>query len=79
MPVPWRDIGVSVIISASTGVAAALTAALLSHAPPILPLAAGGSAGTATFFALICMFYPTEAMLFIDKVKARLPILQGRR
>lgn len=79
VPVPWRDIGVSVIISASTGVAAALTAALLSHAPPILPLAAGGSAGTATFFALICMFYPTEAMLFIDKVKARLPILQGRR
>lgn len=73
VPVPWRDLGKSVIIAASTGLVAALTSALLGDAPPILPLAAGGTAGAATFFALICMFYPAEAMLFIDKIKSRLP------
>lgn len=74
VPVPWRDIGISVVIATSTGLVSGLASSLLDHAPAIFSLAAGGIAGTLTFLALIRMFYPTAAMLFIDKMKARLPI-----
>ncbi|TIM59849.1 MAG: lipopolysaccharide biosynthesis protein, partial [Mesorhizobium sp.] len=56
VPVPWRDIGMSVVISLSTGLAASLASALLGNMPAIFPLVAGGAAGAVVFFGLTWLF-----------------------
>ncbi|TIL54030.1 polysaccharide biosynthesis C-terminal domain-containing protein [Mesorhizobium sp.] len=72
VPVPWRDIGMSVVISLSTGLAASLASALLGNMPAIFPLVAGGAAGAVVFFGLTWLFYPAAAMQFVAKLRARL-------
>lgn len=74
VPVPWRDIGVSVIISVGTGLAASLASTVLGNMPVVLSLAAGGAAGAATFLGLTWVFHPAAVMLFIGKLRARLRI-----
>lgn len=72
VPVPWRDIGISIVISLCTGLAASLASAVLGDAPAIFSLAAGGTAGAVVFFGLTWPFYPAAAMLFAAKLRARL-------
>ncbi|MER9417565.1 polysaccharide biosynthesis C-terminal domain-containing protein [Mesorhizobium sp. M0306] len=74
VPVPWRDIGVSVIISLSTGVAAKLASMVAGDVPAIFSLVAGGTAGATVFFGLTSLFHPVEATQFIAQLRARLRI-----
>lgn len=74
VPVPWRDIGISVIISVSTGLAASLASTVLGNVPAMVSLAAGGAAGAVIFFGLTWLFHPVAAMLFVGKLRARLRI-----
>jgi O-antigen/teichoic acid export membrane protein len=71
VPVPWRDIGVSVIISLATGMAASIASALLAASPvAIFPLIVGGTAGAAVFFGLTWLFHPAATMQFVGKLRA---------
>lgn len=72
VPVPWRDIGVSVVISASTGLAAGLASAALGDAPDILRLAAGGAAGGLVFLALNSIFHRQATVEIAGKLRSRL-------
>lgn len=74
VPVPWRDIGVSVVISFSAGLAARLASAVLGDAPAFFSLVAGGTAGAVVFFGLTWLFHPAAAMQFASKLWARLRI-----
>ncbi|TKB76725.1 MAG: polysaccharide biosynthesis protein, partial [Mesorhizobium sp.] len=74
VPVPWRDIGVSVVISVSTGVAAKLASMVVGDVPAIFSLVAGGTAGTAVFFGLTSLFHPVAATQFVAQLRARLRI-----
>ncbi|TIQ20105.1 MAG: lipopolysaccharide biosynthesis protein, partial [Mesorhizobium sp.] len=72
VPVPWRDIGVSVVISVCTGLAASLASAVFGDMPAIFSLVAGGTVGAVLFFGLTWLFYPAAAMQFVAKLRARL-------
>ncbi|ESW84491.1 polysaccharide biosynthesis C-terminal domain-containing protein [Mesorhizobium sp. C280B] len=74
VPVPWRDIGVSVVISLSTGVAAKLASMVPGDVPAIFSLVAGGTAGAAVFFGLTSLFHPVAATQFVAQLRARLRI-----
>ncbi|ESZ42904.1 polysaccharide biosynthesis C-terminal domain-containing protein [Mesorhizobium sp. L2C066B000] len=74
VPVPWRDIAVSIIISICTGLAASLASTALGYMPAIFPLAAGGVAGAAAFLGLTWLFHPAAVTHFIGKLRARLRI-----
>ncbi|HEY4202426.1 MAG TPA: lipopolysaccharide biosynthesis protein [Devosiaceae bacterium] len=71
VPVPWRDIGLSVIIAASTGVVANLTSAALGDSWVILKLAAGGCAGGLVFLALTSLVSPEATLALIGKLRRR--------
>ncbi len=72
VPVPWRDIGISVFISLTTGLAASFASAVLGDVPAIFKLGAGGIAGGLVFLGLNWLFHPVEAKQFVIKVWARL-------
>ncbi|PTE11575.1 lipopolysaccharide biosynthesis protein [Mesorhizobium helmanticense] len=72
VPVPWRDIGVSVVISFATGLAASIASALLADVPTIFSLVGGGTAGAVVFFGLTWLFHPAATMQFVGKLRARL-------
>lgn len=72
VPVPWRDIGVSVVISFAAGLAASIASALLAGVPAIFSLIVAGTAGAVVFFGLTWLFYPAAAMQFVGKLRARL-------
>ena len=74
IPVPWRDIGASVVISLGTGVLAYSTSSLLSHLPAVARLAAGGPAGAAVFLLLVWLFHPEAVRESLTKVRAKLGI-----
>lgn len=74
VPVPWRDIGTSVVISVGTGLVASLASGVLGTVPAVVSLAAGGIAGAVTFFGLTWMFHPAAVTLFIGKLRARLRV-----
>jgi O-antigen/teichoic acid export membrane protein len=72
VPVPWRDIGTSVVISASAGFSAFLASSALPDAPVIFRLAAGGAAGGLVFLALNSVFHPEATMQALTRLRSRL-------
>lgn len=72
VPVPWRDIGVSVVISFAAGLAASIASALLAGVPAIFSLIVAGTAGAVVFFGLTWLFHPAATMQFVGKLRARL-------
>jgi zinc transporter ZupT len=56
VPVPWRNIGVSAIISLATGLAAWGASYLLRGMSAIYPLTGGGAAGTLMFLVMVQIF-----------------------
>lgn len=72
VPVPWRDIAVSLGIAAATGVAAALAGGGLREAPALAGLIAGGAAGGAAFLALNALVHPNETRALTMRLRNRL-------
>ncbi len=72
VPVPWRDIAVSLGIAAATGVAAALAGGGLREAPALVGLIAGGAAGGAAFLALNALVHPNETRALTMRLRNRL-------
>lgn len=72
VPVPWRDIGLSVMIAAASGVAAALGAAATGESWAIVRLVAGGVAGGAVFLGCNCLLYPEVTRQLARKLAGRL-------
>jgi O-antigen/teichoic acid export membrane protein len=72
VPVPWRDIGVSVVIAAASGVAAALGAAAMGDSAAIIRLVAGGLAGGAVFLGGNSLIYPEATRQLARKLAGRL-------
>ena len=71
VPVPWRDIGVSAIISACTGAAAFLASAIAGDLAPFLKLAAGGMSGGLVFLALNALFNREATIRMAGKLRLR--------
>lgn len=74
VPVPWGNIGLSVLVALATGLAGALTSAALGDTWVILKLAAGGMAGGLVFLGLNSLLHPAETRQFAGMVRARLGI-----
>jgi len=72
VPVPWRDIGLSIMIAAGTGLAASLMSAAAGALPVIFKLAGGGFAGGLVFLGLSAVFHPREARQIAAKLRSRL-------
>jgi O-antigen/teichoic acid export membrane protein len=72
VPVPWRDIGISVLMSAAMGVVAIFAAHAAIAMPAIVRLAAGGIAAGAIFLGLNGVFHRQAAARIADIVRTRL-------
>ena len=72
IPVPWRHIGITMIISAATGLAATVASMALGELPALLKLAAGGAAGILVFLGLNALFDPAGALQMVGKLRSRL-------
>lgn len=72
VPVPWRDMGVSLGIATATGLVASLVGLGLAGAPALVPLVAGGAAGGATFLALNALVHPDETRTLTMRLRNRL-------
>ena len=71
IPVPWRDLGISILIALGTGVAAALVSRAANDMLPIVRLMAGGLAGGATFLGMNTLFHPEETRALVGQVLLR--------
>ena len=74
VPVPWLDIGYSIMISASTGLIAYLVSEAMASAPTILGLAIAGTAGGLVFLAGNAICHPKETAAFATRLLTRLGI-----
>lgn len=72
VPVPWRDIAVSLGIAVVTGLAAMATSMGLAEAPALVPLLAGGMAGGAVFVALNALAHPDDTRAIAMRLRNRL-------
>lgn len=72
VPVPWSDIGLSILIAAATGATATLASAALASLPAWASLMSGAAAGGATFVALNMLAHPQEASAVLARVRTRL-------
>jgi O-antigen/teichoic acid export membrane protein len=72
VPVPWRDIGLSVVIATASGVAAALGAAAMGESWAIVRLMAGGLAGGVAFLGCNSLVYPEATRQLARKLAGRL-------
>jgi O-antigen/teichoic acid export membrane protein len=72
VPVPWRDIGISMMVSFGSGLAAFLASAALGDAALLVRLAAGGLAGGFVFLALNSVFHPEATIDAVAKLRSRL-------
>jgi O-antigen/teichoic acid export membrane protein len=72
VPVPWRDIGISIVVSVCTGLGAGFASAALGEAADIFRLAAGGVAGGLVFLGLNSIFHRQVTMQLAGKLRSRL-------
>jgi len=72
VPVPWADLGVSLLMAGATGVAAFLASAAVADAWPIIRLAAGGMAGGLVFLGFNALAYPAQTRQLARQLRARL-------
>jgi len=72
VPVPWRDIGLSIVISICTGLAAWLATRILGDAHAVIRLLAGAAAGGLVFLALNARFHREATMRFANRALARI-------
>lgn len=69
VPVPWRDIAFSIVISLVTGLTARLATDLLGDVSPALSLAIGGTVGTVVFLGQVWLLHPEAVTLLLAKLR----------
>jgi O-antigen/teichoic acid export membrane protein len=74
IPVPWRDLAISVLIAVAAGIAAAIASAAVGDAAVIFKLGAGGCAGGIIVLGLNSLFHPETTMALATKLRTRLGI-----
>ncbi|MBN8971640.1 MAG: polysaccharide biosynthesis C-terminal domain-containing protein [Rhizobiales bacterium] len=72
IPVPWRDIALSLGTACATGVAAYLVAALLRGMPVLVPLTVGGGTGAAMLLLMTWLFRPDAVRKFSTAIRRRI-------
>lgn len=77
IPVPWRDIALSLATACATGVAADVVAALLRGMPVLVPLTMGGAAGAAMLLLMTWLFRPDAVRKFSTTVRRRIGTARG--
>jgi O-antigen/teichoic acid export membrane protein len=74
VPVPWLDIGLSIVVSVATGLVAHFVSLGLAGGPVSLALVTGGVAGGVTFLAGNSIFHPKETVAFANRLRTRFGI-----
>lgn len=77
VPVPWRDIALSLAISAASGVAAGLAILPLRGMAPLLSLIAGGVTGGVMFLLMTWLFRPAATRRFLVTARHRIAVTRG--
>jgi len=72
VPVPWKDIAISIVIAVSTGAAAHFASGAFGDIWIVLRLAIGGSAGGLVFLVLNSVVYPRATLQLANKLRRRL-------
>ena len=72
VPIPMRDIGISLVIAIGCGLAAHLAAGAFAAFPVIVRLAAGGAAGGLVFLGLNALFHRQATLDMTGKLRGKL-------
>jgi O-antigen/teichoic acid export membrane protein len=72
VPIPLRELMISLGVALATGAAAFIASALLGDAWSLFKLAAGGMAGGLVFLGLQTLIHPMETRALAGKVRAKL-------
>lgn len=78
IPVPWRDIGLSLVTAVATGIAARLAAVPFSDMPVLVPLAVGTMAGGAMLLLTTALFHPAAARKLSATIRRHVEVMQRR-
>ena len=77
VPIPWRDIALSLATALATGIVASLVATLLRGTPVLVSLATAGTAGAATLLLMTWLFRPAAMRMFLTALRRRIDIARG--
>ncbi|MBN8962792.1 MAG: lipopolysaccharide biosynthesis protein [Rhizobiales bacterium] len=77
IPVPWRDIALSLATALVTGVATWLAASLFRGLPVLVPLTMGGAAGAVMLLLMTSLFRPTAVRKFSSTVRRHIGAVRG--
>jgi O-antigen/teichoic acid export membrane protein len=72
VPIPWRDLALSLGLAVATGIAGYAASHLPGNVWSLYRLAAGGTAGMVVFLGLLTWLYPAETLAFFGKLRRRL-------
>ena len=75
VPVPWGDLGLSVVVSACVGGFASFSSSAFGDQAAIIKVAAGGIAGGLVFLVLNAIIHPDAAARIVNNHKLRLPFI----
>jgi O-antigen/teichoic acid export membrane protein len=77
IPVPWRDIALSLATAFATGIAAYLAATLLRNMPVLVPLTMGGAAGASMLLLMTWLFRPAAVRKVLVTIRRNIGTAQG--
>jgi len=77
IPVPWRDIALSLVTAVATGAAAYVAAGLLRDMPVLLSLTIGGIAGALTLLLMTWLFRPAAVRQASSIIRRTIGAVRG--
>ena len=77
IPVPWRDIALSLVTACATGTAAYLAATVLREMPVLVPLAVGGTAGASMLLLMTWLLRPATVRKVFTTIRRNTGTAQG--
>jgi O-antigen/teichoic acid export membrane protein len=77
IPVPWRDIALSLVTACATGTAAYLAATVLRDMPVLVPLAVGGTVGASMLLLMTWLLRPATVRKVFTTIRRNIGTAQG--